>query len=137
MILKAKAKDKEGNWVIGEPHLKTSLYPHIHTFEEVSRKVIIQEDTVRYFSNMYDEEGDEIYEGDIVQWKNDGKLYVVVFKHGMFYGSVEYCHLHIYGGFPLHALAENQDEFKCKIVGNIYDNKELIINPKYKSFEIN
>lgn len=86
---------------------------------------------------MYDEEGDEIYEGDIVQWKNDGKLYVVVFKDGMFYGSIEFCHLYIYGGVPLHALAENQDVFRCKIVGNIYDNKELIINPKYKSFEIN
>lgn len=82
-------------------------------------------ETVGQFSGLYDCDGKEIYEGDILKWEKDGLMYVVRFWHGMFYASVKECNDGIFGGFPLHALTEHEDR-KCEIVGNIYDNPELL-----------
>ena len=81
-------------------------------------------ETVGQFSGLYDCDGKEIFEGDILKWSN-GRLYVVKFWQGMFYASVEECNDGILGGFPLHAFTEFEER-KCKIVGNIYDNPELL-----------
>ena len=81
-------------------------------------------ETVGQFSGLYDCDGKEIFEGDILKWSN-GRLYVVKFWQGMFYASVEECNDGILGGFPLHTFTEFE-EGKCKIVGNIYDNTKLL-----------
>lgn len=81
--------------------------------------------TVGQFSGLYDCNGKKIYEGDILKWDKDGLLYVVKFWDGMFYASVKECNDGIFGGFPLHALTEH-DYRKCEIVGNMYDNPELL-----------
>ena len=86
--------------------------------------VAVQEETVGEFSGLQDKAGRDIYEGDIVRWDKDQKLYVVVFRSGMFYASVEPRNSRIYGGFPLWCLCE--EEQHCTIVGNRYDNPELI-----------
>ena len=80
--------------------------------------------TIGQFTGLYDAHGKRIYEGDILKWKADNRLYAVIFKWGMFYASVEVYNKDIYGGFPLHTLAG--DEKDIEIVGNIYDNPELI-----------
>ena len=87
--------------------------------------VYVNPKTVGQFTGLYDCNKKEIYEGDIVKWEKDGLMYVVKFWHGMFYASVEECNKGILGGFPLHALTEYEDR-KCEIVGNIYDNSELL-----------
>ena len=87
--------------------------------------VYVKPETVGQFTGLYDYNGAEIYEGDIVEWEKDGLMYVVKFWAGMFYASVKECNDGIFGGFPLHALTEHEDR-KCKIVGNIYDNPELL-----------
>lgn len=84
-------------------------------------------ETVGQFTGLYDCDGKRIYEGDILKWKADNRLYAVIFKWGMFYASVEVCNQGTYGGFPLHSLTDDE---ACEIVGNIYDNPELI--KKYK-----
>ncbi len=84
----------------------------------------VDSETIGQFTGLYDENGKEIYEGDILKWKADNLLYAVVFNWGMFYASVEVCNQEIYGGFPLHALAEENGK-DIEIVGNIYDNPEL------------
>lgn len=81
-------------------------------------------ETVGQFTGLNDKNGKEIYEGDIVKWDRDQKMYVVVFRNGMYYASVEECNPHIYGGFPLWCLCE--EEQHCTIVGNIHDNKKLL-----------
>ena len=81
-------------------------------------------ETICQFTGLIDKNGNEIYEGDIVLWDRDQKMYVVVFRNGMFYASVEECNPHIYGGFPLWCLCA--EEQYCTILGNIYDNSELI-----------
>ena len=86
--------------------------------------VFVIPETVGQFTGLYDCDGKEIYEGDILKWSN-GKMYVVKFWQGMFYASVEECNDGFLGGFPLHAFTEFEER-KCKIVGNIYDNPELL-----------
>lgn len=81
-------------------------------------------ETAGQFTGLYDKNGKEIYEGDILKWSK-GRLYVVKFWDGMFYASVEECNDGILGGFPLHRLTEYED-VKCEIVGNIFDNHELL-----------
>ena len=81
-------------------------------------------ETIGQFSELYDYNKKEIYEGDILKWSN-GRSYVVKFWEGMFYASVEECNDGILGGFPLHALTDYEDR-KCEIVGNIFDNPELL-----------
>ncbi len=85
-------------------------------------------ETVGQFSGLYDCNGKKIFEGDILKWSN-GRMYVVKFWRGMFYASVEECNEGFLGGFPLHAFTEFE-EGKCEIVGNIYDNTELLKGDK-------
>lgn len=83
--------------------------------------------TIGQFTGLRDKNGIEIYEGDIIRWRRDGKLYLVKFYAGMFYASVEELNKGVYGGFPLHVLTvSEEDEYKCEVCGNIYDNSELL-----------
>lgn len=91
--------------------------------------VYVNPETVGQFTGLYDCDGKEIYEGDILKWEKDGLMYVVKFWDGMFYASVEECNEGIIGGFPLHAFTKYEDR-KCKIVGKIYDNPELLEGDK-------
>ena len=84
----------------------------------------VANDTIGQFTGLVDKKGVKIFEGDVVLWDRDQKMYVVVFRNGMFYASVEECNPHIYGGFPLWCLCA--EEQYCTIVGNIYDNPELL-----------
>lgn len=84
--------------------------------------------SVGQFTGLLDSEYNEIYEGDIINWSKDNRHYVVVFRDGMFYASIEECNKDMYGGFPLHALVDFSSENGiATIVGNIYDNNDLVI----------
>lgn len=99
----------------------------IHTYKEdgsYDSQYAIDPDTVGQFTGQYDKNDKKIYEGDIVRWDKDQKMYVVEFRSGMFYASIEPCNPHIYGGFPLWFLCE--EEQHCEIICNIYDNPELL-----------
>lgn len=98
--------------------ISTMNYPMYHQFD-------VSADTVGQFTGLYDKNGTRIYEGDILKWGKDNKLYVVKFWKGMFYASIEECNKDIIGGFPLYVLTDD-DEGVCEIVGNIYDNPELL-----------
>ncbi len=87
----------------------------------------IEYDTAGQYTGLQDKKGNRIFEGDVVHSKR--KNYLITFRDGMFYASVEECNEHIYGGFPLHALTTTADDDRlCEIVGNRYDNPNLIIN---------
>ena len=83
----------------------------------------VNQETVGQFSGLYDYNGNEIYEGDILKREKDGLMYVV--RVGMFYASVKECKEDILGGFPLNVFTKYEDR-EYKIVGNIYDNPELL-----------
>lgn len=130
--IKFRVKNINGVWYYGSLVHSNELYTTIR-FQTMndSIKIIdwvyVNQDTIGQFTGLYDAHGKEIYEGDILKWKADNRLYAVIFKWGMFYASVEVCNQEIYGGFPLHGLTDDE---ACEIVGNIYDNPEL--KKKYK-----
>ena len=107
-----------GNLCVADSFGSTYIHKSMDSFLEV------YSETIGQFTGLYACDGKEIYEGDILKWKADNLLYAVVFNWGMFYASVEVCNQEIYGGFPLHALAEENGK-DIEIVGNIYDNPEL------------
>jgi uncharacterized phage protein (TIGR01671 family) len=130
-------KDKKGNvvterksWVYGDLLHRPNGVLHILTLNEEKScydNNIIIPDTVGQFTGLFDNNKKEIYEGDIIRWRRDGKLYLVKFYAGMFYASVEELNKGVYGGIPLHVLTVNEeDEYKCEVCGNIYDNPDLL-----------
>ena len=108
-----------------------SWYQEEDPYRFINNKLVDSE-TLGQFTGVYDKNGNEIYENDILQLKRDGKEYnplLVVYSE-------------VYAGFCM--LSENTlnnaiykphrpinpnwwDEFKdeIEIIGNIYDNPEL------------
>ena len=126
--IKFRARRTNGEWVVGITYFKNKerifMFLPEPGFNNGGYWVEdIEPDTIGQFTGLYSCDGKRIYEGDILKWKADNRLYAVIFKWGMFYASVEVCNKDIYGGFPLHTLAG--DEKDVEIVGNIYDNPEM------------
>lgn len=133
--IKFKGKTKQGEWVIGYYVGKSSLDevailppPNVNYdigYINDSECYYCIADTLGQFTGLYDKNGKEIYEGDVLRWDVNNRLYVVTFEFGMFYTSVEECDEVMLGGFPLHRLTVSEDG-ECVIVGNIHDNPELL-----------
>ena len=72
------------------------------------------------YTGLKDKNGKEIYEGDILSDGNDEKPYKIIFENGSYRAEFE-------GDFEEHSfdlidvVAQG-----CEIVGNIYENPELI-----------
>lgn len=152
-MIKFRGKDvKTSNWVYGAYHKHIDITPAAFYKDTESRENHIKEhthylimqdafsdycmprniqcfdvtsETIGQFSGLYDCNEKEIFEGDILKWEKGDLIYVVKFWRGMFYASVEECNEGFLGGFPLHELTECEYR-KCEIVGNIYDNPELL-----------
>lgn len=123
--IKFRGKDRwNGVWYYGSLFVK-EISGRTHIFATAVECFEVDPETVGQFTGLYDCNGNKIYEGDIVEWEKDGLMYVVRFWRGMFFASVQECNEGILGGFPLHALTEYEYK-KCKIIGNIYDNPELL-----------
>ena len=103
-----------GDLVHNQKVTRTGLEPRVMVggYEVVPESVGLR-------SGLTDCNGNDIYDGDIVQWSKDGKKYLVVFRSGMFYASVEEFNKGVYGGFPLWVLCE--EEKPCKVIGNIFE----------------
>lgn len=92
----------------------------------------IKKDTVGQFTGLYDKNGKEIYEGDV--FADENGVDVVVFNDGCFrlnlYEWYEYCldgsayedRWSVVDSIPINVFTLDGEE----IIGNIYDNPELI-----------
>lgn len=69
--------------------------------------------TVGQFTGLYDKCGKEIYKGDILEVGQIRKKVVVTFKDGDF-------------GFLYENICINPKHQNPKIIGNIYDNEDLL-----------
>lgn len=114
----------ESQLIEDRPNLAVELY-----MDEVSP---VYSDTIGQFTGLYDKNGKEIYEGDILMCigqREDNKwrkyFRKVLFKNGSFcmnvpeYNVDSYLHHHIVNG-----------ELGWEVIGNIYDNKELLEETK-------
>ncbi len=69
------------------------------------------------FTELYDKNGKEIYEGDIVDDSETELIYVIEFICGEFVGINEECGI----GRIMNSLSEDGE-----VIGNIHDNPELL-----------
>ena len=110
-------------WVYGDlVHNKKTTVTGLEDRVMVGGYEVVPE-SVGLCSGLKDKNGKDIYEGDIVLWSKDSKKYVVMFRSGMLYASVEEFNEGVYGGFPLWMLCI--EEQNCEIVGNMFENKNL------------
>ena len=122
--IKFRGKTTKGNWVCGflSRHVGGEIY-FITTDEK--RNLIVNLDTVGQFTGLYDKDGKEIYEGDILGRKDGGPLLTVEFHHGAF--GYEYCgEFYAWAGNHNFTFNPFDTDVDFCIVGNIYDNPELL-----------
>lgn len=114
-----RGKTESGKWIFGS--LLNPIYqsPQIYSFVTDDWLYVIPE-TVGQFTGLTDKNGTKIFEGDLIETKKGG-LGVVKYLRGSF--SLEYIncenHSFSYLGVVLSHLKHN-------LIGNIYDNPELI-----------
>lgn len=99
------------------------VYAKLHGFGMDLFNECVRENTVGQFTGLFDKNGKEIYEGDILLLKDEtdqedpGECYEVGLKKGCF------GYISKYGG---ELLSFCDYEIEEEVVGNIYDNPELI-----------
>lgn len=130
---RGKRVDNCGEWVYG--YLIEDLltdYQAIVSFEYWRAHIYrneysILKSTVGQFTGLYDKNGNEIYEGDIVR--------VNQFNMEMSFHKVEYDIEHKYPAFDLNPIFKFADSnslqyalivYEVEVVGNIHDNKDLL-----------
>ena len=104
------------SWAFGDlVHLKNDAGFYEVYIQDDGVPLLVDPDSVGQFTGIRDKKGRGIYEGDIVRYRPNNKVYQVVFKDGIFWGEGENgcgCAAHF---FP-----------SCEIIGNVFDNTELI-----------
>ena len=78
------------------------------------------------FTGLKDKNGKEIYEGDLLIFQGDRDAMFEVFYNDI-YGKFSCCRTHYLGSRCGGYVPEIEDK-KFEIVGNIYENQELLTN---------
>ena len=122
--IKFRGKTTKGNWACGflSRHVGGDIY-FITTDEK--RNLIVNLDTVGQFTGLYDKDGKEIYEGDIVDaWSAGGHLPNGIIKWGE--GSAGFFIMPPKCNAVWHLVGNDENKETLEVIGNIYDNPELL-----------
>ena len=137
--IKFRARRKNGKWVVGNFINHFSTY-----FKTEERHSIflpkpendnggywvedIDTETVCQFTGLYDCDGKEIFEGDILLISDFSKV-VCEFRHGAF--GYQYCNdFHSFAGNTNFTFNPKNSDESFEIIGNIHDNPELLKGDK-------
>ena len=85
------------------------------TNEEIGDMLRNPQEEIMQYTGLKDKNGKEIYEGDILDIGNNA---VVEFFDGKFHP--------VYDGGKSEAMEDEFKSYKCEIIGNIYENKDLL-----------
>lgn len=122
--IKFRGKTTKGNWACGflSRHVGGDIY-FITTDEK--RNLIVNLDTVGQFTGLYDKDGKEIYEGDIVDaWSAGGHLPNGIIKWGE--GIAGFFIMPPKCNAVWHLVGNDENKETLEVIGNIYDNPELL-----------
>lgn len=88
---------------------------------------VVDSNTVGQFTGLHDKNGKEIYEGDIIAVNGMQIGYIVGGVRGYCY-DVIYTPAKTNGekAWPLYSVVTIDYPNKCEVIGNIYDNPELL-----------
>lgn len=124
--IKFRAKGKyDGQWHYGGLIQVSKGYSIATKIEDAFEMCAVDPETIGQFTGLYDKNGKEIFEGDIILYGGSIQ-HEVVFRHGAF-GYL------IYGGEFISYAGNTNFTFnplnrskKHEVIGNIYDNPELL-----------
>lgn len=124
MIPKFRAKDERGNWHVG---LLTFMFGQYAIVNEADENTVslIDKETIGQFIGLKDKNGVEIFEGDIVQYRDGEYSYLGIVKrdcYQFFIDGIEpddnYDFIDVSNTFDGTSSLE--------ILGNIHENPELL-----------
>ena len=97
----------------------------------------IKPETLGQYSEMKDRKGNKIFEGDIVKYcihvkgcEHLDKIYIIEYSFGGFRLRED-----LYDEFSDYIDNDSVDWDRCEIIGNIYDNPELLKRSNYANNE--
>ncbi len=116
--VKFRGKTGIGSWVYGDLTFSRYGNPYIGSLSKIWSGV--KRNTVGQYTGMHDSNGEDIYEGDIVRTSdNDDELAVVEWDDEDLRFTVTH-------GNVVNGLGEEYYPREVEVVGNIYENPELI-----------
>lgn len=127
-----------GEWVYGYFVGTTDSVAIIIPFEKVNYDVgyigdseccYCLPETIGQFTGLFDKNGNEIYEGDILVWGENGYKstpLIAMFKHGAFGYTYIEDWFHSFAGNTNFTFNPLNTDIRFEIIGNIHDNPELL-----------
>lgn len=132
--IKFRGKNRE-SWYYGDlvqeiRHNDNKLFDetmtHIRNFEYkngdyIGDSFLVNSETVGQFTGLHDKNGKEIYEGDIVKYRDSRGQHIekVIFDKGCFYAGMHW-------GSSTRLAPKLINTRITEVIGNIYDNPELL-----------
>lgn len=106
-------------WVYGCLNYDASKNTLIRTEDFTSALYVVNPETVAQYTGLKDKNGKEIYECDIVKANNNKDFYKIYWEDYRFTIEDKW-------GNRIKPLQRAIDHFECDVVGNVYDNPELL-----------